>query len=124
MSFWIVVAGGKSDYTTKWWAPDRYQRVIDHFAGHVLFVQVGESGHAHPPLRGVLDLRGNTTLRQLVRLVYHAQGALCPVTLMMHLAAAVECPPGRVRNRPCVVVAHRRGSGRRLPLCELSMSPR
>ena len=73
--------------------------------GHVLFVQVGESGHAHPPLRGVLDLRGKTTLRELVRLVYHAQGVLCPVTLMMHLAAAVECPPGRVRNRPCVVVA-------------------
>ncbi len=103
--FWIVVAGGKNDYTTKWWAHDRYQRVIDYFAGHVLFVQVGESGHAHPPLRGVLDLRGKTTLRQLVRLVYHAQGALCPVTLMMHLAAAVECPPGRIRNRPCVVVA-------------------
>jgi ADP-heptose:LPS heptosyltransferase len=105
LPFWIVVAGGKSDYTTKWWAQDRYQRVIDYFAGHVLFVQVGESGHRHPPLRGVLDLRGKTTLRQLVRLVYHAQGALCPVTLTMHLAAAVECPPGRVRNRPCVVVA-------------------
>jgi ADP-heptose:LPS heptosyltransferase len=105
LPFWIVIAGGKNDYTTKWWAHDRYQRVINYFAGRVLFVQVGESGHAHPPLRGVLDLRGKTTLRQLVRLVYHAQGALCPVTLMMHLAAAVECRPGKVRNRPCVVVA-------------------
>jgi ADP-heptose:LPS heptosyltransferase len=105
LPFWIVVAGGKNDYTAKWWDPARYQRVVDHFAGHVLFVQVGERGHPHPPLRGVIDLRARTDLRQLVRLVHHAQGVLCPVTLLMHLAAAVECRPGMPRNRPCVVVA-------------------
>jgi ADP-heptose:LPS heptosyltransferase len=103
--FWIVVAGGKYDYTTKWWDPARYQRVVDYFEGHILFVQVGENGHSHPPLRGVLDLRGKTDLRQLIRLVYHSQGALCPVTMMMHMAAAVESGPGSLRNRPCVVVA-------------------
>jgi ADP-heptose:LPS heptosyltransferase len=105
LPFWIVVAGGKNDYTVKWWDPARYQRVVDHFAGQVLFVQVGEHGHVHPPLRGVIDLRGRTDLRQLIRLVHHAQGVLCPVTLLMHLAAAVECRPGMPRNRPCVVVA-------------------
>jgi ADP-heptose:LPS heptosyltransferase len=103
--FWIVVAGGKRDFTTKWWDHQRYQRVIDHFADRILFVQVGESGHEHPPLRDVIDLRGRTDLRQLVRLVYHAQGVLCPVTLLMHLAAAVEVPPWMPKNRPCVVVA-------------------
>ena len=79
--------------------------VVERFAGRILFVQVGEAGHHHPALRGVLDLRGRTTLRQLVRLVHHAQGVLCPVTLLMHLAAAVEVGPGMPRNRPCVVVA-------------------
>lgn len=103
--FWIVVAGGKQDYTIKWWDVARYQTVVDHFAGRVLFVQVGEAGHRHPPLRGVLDLRGKTDLRQLIRLVHHAQGVLCPVTLAMHLAAAVEVRPGTPKNRPCVVVA-------------------
>jgi ADP-heptose:LPS heptosyltransferase len=103
--FWIVVAGGKRDYTTKLWDPQRYQEVVDHFAGRVLFVQVGEAGHDHPPLRGVLDLRGKTDLRQLIRLVYHAQGVLCPVTLHMHLAAAVEVRPGMPKNRACVVIA-------------------
>jgi hypothetical protein len=103
--FWIVVAGGKRDFTAKWWAADRYQAVVDHFRGRVPFVQVGEKSHPHPPLRGVIDLRGKTDLRQLVRLVYHAAGVLCPVTLHMHLAAAVETPPGRPRNRACVVVA-------------------
>jgi WD40 repeat protein len=33
-------------------------------------------------------------------LVYHAQGVLCPVTLLMHLAAAVECKPGGPQSRP------------------------
>jgi ADP-heptose:LPS heptosyltransferase len=103
--FWVVAAGGKSDYTIKWWHPDRFQSVVDHFKDKVLFVQVGEKGHNHPPLRGVIDLRGKTDLRQLVRLVYHAQGILCPVTLLMHLAAAVEVKAGMPKSRPCVVVA-------------------
>jgi ADP-heptose:LPS heptosyltransferase len=103
--FWIVNAGGKYDYTIKWWETARYQAVVDHFRGKILFVQIGEQGHHHPPLRGVIDLRGKTDLRQLVRLVYHAQGVLGPVSLAMHLAAAVEMPPGMPQNRPCVVIA-------------------
>jgi ADP-heptose:LPS heptosyltransferase len=79
--------------------------VIDHFRGRIQFVQVGEKGHHHPPLDGVIDLRGETTLRQLVRLTHHAQGAVSGVSLLMHLAAAVETAPGMPRNRPCVVIA-------------------
>jgi len=103
--YWVVVAGGKTDFTIKWWDAARFQEVVDFFRGRILFVQAGEAHHHHPPLRGVLDLRGKTDLRQLVRLVYHAQGVLCPVTLAMHLAAAVEVKEGRPKNRPCVVVA-------------------
>ncbi|MEX3935872.1 glycosyltransferase family 9 protein [Paraburkholderia phymatum] len=103
--FWIVVCGGKRDFTIKWWSPERYQAVVDHFAGRIQFVQVGEAGHQHPPLRNTIDLRGKTDLRQLIRLVHHAQGVLCPVTLLMHLAAAVEVKRGMPKNRPCVVVA-------------------
>jgi len=103
--FWIVVAGGKYDYTIKWWEAKRYQEVIDHFRDKILFVQVGEMLHHHPSLRDVIDFRGKTGLRQLIRLVYHAQGVLCPVTLLMHLAAAVETKSGKSSTRPCVVVA-------------------
>lgn len=103
--FWLFVSGGKLDYTVKWWDPVRFQRVVDHFRGRVEFVQVGEAGHHHPPLQGVIDLRGQTDLRQLVRLVYHAQGVVTPISLLMHLAAAVEVRPGMPANRPCVVVA-------------------
>jgi cephalosporin hydroxylase/ADP-heptose:LPS heptosyltransferase len=103
--FWIIASGGKFDFTAKWWDPDRAQQVVDHFRGRIRFVQCGESGHHHPRLKGVLDLVGKTDLRQLVRLMYHADGVVCPVTMFMHLAAAVETKPGRPRNRPCVVVA-------------------
>jgi ADP-heptose:LPS heptosyltransferase len=105
LPFWIVVSGGKFDFTCKWWDPKRWQQVVDAWRGRILFVQVGEAGHAHPPLRGVLDLRGKTDLRQLVRLVYHSQGVATGVNALMHLAAAVEVKGGTPRNRPCVVVA-------------------
>lgn len=105
LPFWIIAAGGKYDYTIKWWDARRFQQVVDYFQGKILFVQVGERGHYHPKLKGVIDLRGKTDLRQLVRLVYHSQGVLCPITLFMHLAAAVEVKGGRPQNRPCVVVA-------------------
>jgi ADP-heptose:LPS heptosyltransferase len=103
--FWIVVAGGKYDVTIKWWDARRYQEVVDAFRGKIQFVQVGDRGHHHPRLDGVIDLRGQTDLRQLVRLVYHAQGVLCGVTGLMHLAAAVEVKGGSPPQRPCVVVA-------------------
>ena len=105
--FWIVVSGGKRDFTTKWWCPKRMQEVVDHFQDRMRFVQVGESGHHHPALENVIDLRGKTNLRQLIRLVYHSSGIICPVTLLMHLAAAVPMREDRKppRNRPAVVIA-------------------
>jgi ADP-heptose:LPS heptosyltransferase len=105
--FWIIVSGGKTDFTAKWWDPRRCQAVVDHFLGRIQFVQVGElsDGHVHPRLENVFDLRGKTDLRQLIRLTYHADGVVCPVTMLMHLAAAVPTKPGRPRNRPCVVTA-------------------
>jgi Mannosyltransferase putative/Glycosyltransferase family 9 (heptosyltransferase) len=103
--FWIIAAGGKHDVTIKWWDSARYQEAVDHFRGKIQFVQVGAPGDHHPRLAGVIDFRGQTTLRELVRLVYHAQGVLCSVTALMHLAAAVEVKNGRPAKRPCVAIA-------------------
>jgi ADP-heptose:LPS heptosyltransferase len=103
--FWLLTSGGKRDFTIKWWDNARYQQVVDHFRGRIEFVQVGSLDHHHPPLDGVVDLRGETDLRQLVRLVYHAQGVISAVSLLMHLAAAVEVKPGMPKHRPCVVIA-------------------
>jgi ADP-heptose:LPS heptosyltransferase len=105
--FWIIVSGGKMDFTTKWWDSKRYQAVVDHFRSRIQFVQCGDiaTNHWHPPLEGVIDLRGKTDLRQLVRLIYHSDGIVCPITFFMHAAAAIETKPGRPLNRACVVVA-------------------
>jgi len=114
LPYWIIVAGGKFDITIKWWHFRRWQAVVDYFRDRIHFVQVGLDGHYHPPLKGVIDLRGKTALRELVRLVYHAQGVLCPVTLLMHLAAGVETKYGAPSSRPCVIVA----GGREAPSWE------
>ena len=74
--FWIVVSGGKYDFTCKWWDVNRLQEVVDHFSGKIQFVQIGESVHNHPPLKNVIDLRSKTDLRQLIRLVYHGAKVL------------------------------------------------
>jgi ADP-heptose:LPS heptosyltransferase len=103
--FWIVMAGGKFDFTAKWWDPAAFQIVVDHFRGRIQFVQCGEQSHFHPPLKNVLNLIGKTDIRQFVRLMYHADGVLSPVTFAMHLAAAVAAKPRKPPNRACVVIA-------------------
>ena len=109
--FWIMVAGGKFDFTAKWWDPAAYQAVVDHFRGRIQFVQCGDASHWHPPLNGVINLIGKTDIRQFIRLMHHAQGVICPVTFAMHLAAAVETPAQRPKQRPCIVI----GGGREPP---------
>jgi ADP-heptose:LPS heptosyltransferase len=103
--FWIVVSGGKNDFTCKWYDPNRLQEVINHFWGDITFVQVGEKSHHHPPLKNVISLVGKTDIRQMIRLMYHADGVICPVTFLMHLAAAVPTKVDRPKMRPCVVLA-------------------
>lgn len=110
-NFWLVFSGGKYDYTAKWWNPDSYQAVIDHFKGRILFVQCGDPSHFHPPLKGVVNLIGKTSARQLIRLMYHSTGVICTVTFAMHLSAAVPMRPfdsygyRLPANRPCIVLA-------------------
>jgi len=105
LPYWLIAAGGKLDCTIKWWDWRRYQEVVDAFRGRIQFVQVGHLAHYHPRLRGVIDLRGRTSVRELVLLVHHAQGVLCGVTGLMHLASAVPVRDGQWPLRPCVVIA-------------------
>jgi len=36
--YWVIIAGGKFDFTAKWWNPAAYQQVVDHFRGRIQFV--------------------------------------------------------------------------------------
>lgn len=104
--YWVINAGGKSDFTTKWWDPGYWQEVVNELKDEVQFVQVGGRGHFHPLLDNVIDLRGKTSLRELARLILHSRGACCTITCTMHMAAAC--------NRPCVIT----GGGREPPWWE------
>ena len=99
------VVNGLVVHNCKWWHPDRYQEVIDHFKGKITFVQVGEKKHWHTPLKNCINLVGKTDLRQLIRLTYHSVGVLGPVSFGMHAAAAVPVKNGRPKNRAAVIIA-------------------
>jgi ADP-heptose:LPS heptosyltransferase len=103
--YWLIVSGGKYDCTIKWWGSQRYQDVVDHFIDRIVFVQVGGAKHHHPVLKNVVDLRGKTSLRDLIRLTYFADGCVTPVSLLMHLAPAIEARYSWGVRRPCVVIA-------------------
>ncbi len=91
--FWLINAGSKRDFTCKQWPLANYQAVVDRFRGRLVFVQIGSTEHNHAPLEHVIDLRGKTDHRQLIRLVHHSAGVLTGVSYPMHLAAAVPCRP-------------------------------
>jgi hypothetical protein len=105
--YWIIVCGGKTDATVKWWLPEYAQQVVHYFRNRIQFVQVGQigEGHWHADLRDVIDLRGQTDVRQLIRLVHSAAGIVCGITSLVHLAAAVPLPTWQRRPRPCIVTA-------------------
>jgi ADP-heptose:LPS heptosyltransferase len=109
--YWVVVNGGKPDFTTKWWHPGRMQEVVDRFKGRITFAQTGLAEHGHPSLVGdhvinLMDCHG----RDYIRLIYHAEGVITPISFAMHLAAAVPYKPGLTRWKPCVVIAGGRES--------------
>lgn len=102
--FWILVSGGKFDFTSKYWPQEYYQEVINHFKNKILFVHCGKKEHFHPKLDNCIDLIGKTSPRQFIRLMYHAIGAVCPITYTMHLAAATPSKYN-LPSRPCIVIA-------------------
>ncbi len=93
--FWLICAGGKSDFTAKQWGG--YQGVVTTLRGEVRFIQVGGAGDNHPHLFGAENMVGKTTLRQLFDLARKAMGVICGVSLLMHVAAAL--------GKPAIVIA-------------------
>ena len=99
--YWLFLSGGKTDFQTKIWDQVYWQQVIDGTRDQIRWVQCGggSSNHIrHIPKQGIyVNMIAKTGLRKLMRLIYHADGVACVVTLAMHLAAAF--------NKPCVVIA-------------------
>ena len=113
--YWVLIAGGKWDFTAKWWHPDNMQILVDECRkSNITLVRLGGPDDWHPPLKGsnLIDLVGKTSLREAILTTYRAAGVICPVTFFMHLSAAMPMPNGD--ERPCVVIA----GGRETPAWE------
>jgi ADP-heptose:LPS heptosyltransferase len=114
--YWVVNAGGKTDFTCKHWEYARYQEVVAT-CPDITFVQVGAKEHIHPALTGanVINFVGKTDARELINLIYHSVGVISPVSFPMHLAAAIPVHPKYKRHsRPCITIA----GGRETPVWE------
>ena len=110
--FWLINTGFKPDYPLKSWGQENWQEVINLLKDKIQFVQVGQitDNHTHEKLDNVFDLLGETDLRQLIRLSYHAEGGCSHVSLLHHLMAAWQKPsvtvaggrePVRWEQYPC-----------------------
>lgn len=99
--YWVVLAGGKTDITTKIWNFNRYQKVVDELARRgIRTVQVGNTCRycVNPELVNCINMVGKTrNERDFFSLLYNAEGIICGVTSAMHIAA--------VFDKPCVVIA-------------------
>jgi len=102
--YWLVFAGGKSDFTVKLWETERYQHTVDRLRDFGLrFAQSGATKpslkpkNIQPRLENVTDLLGWGGVEEFLWQIYHAEGVICPITAAMHIAAGFD--------KPCVVVA-------------------
>jgi hypothetical protein len=68
-------------------------------AHNVSVLQVGQDGHNHPLIPGTIDMRGKTSIRQLIRLVYHSIGTMSSISMLTHISAAFDVPNFCVSSR-------------------------
>lgn len=66
-----------------------YQEIVDSRPG-IKFIQIGgaEERDITSDLTGVIDLRGKTTVKELIALVSHAKWVISPPSAVVHIASA------------------------------------
>jgi hypothetical protein len=106
--YWLCFPGGKTDFTAKLWSISQWSELVSRLSARGFACVQGGNGnvrgdvkHINPDIPGMaLNVVGRTGLRELLQLIYHAEGVICGVTFPMHAAAALQ--------KPCVVI----GGGR------------
>jgi hypothetical protein len=85
------VGAARLPMANKQWPVERFQRLVeDGVRRGRRFVQIGSAGD--PPLAGVTDLRGRTSLREAAAVLHQARLFVGLTGFLMHLARAVDCP--------------------------------
>jgi hypothetical protein len=83
------LATGPGVMKNKDWFPERFQGVCDALGNSIKLIQLGQM--TDPPIRGALDLRGKTTLRESAAILASSCVFIGLVGFLMHLARAVDC---------------------------------
>lgn len=96
--YWLINGGYQKCSGTK--AYPFYQDIVDK-RKDIKFIQIGgnSSRDIHLPLDNVINLIGKTSIRDLIQLVYHADGIISPPSACVHLAS-IET----YKQRKCVVI--------------------
>lgn len=85
-----ITGPGSPNYEPlKDWNPANYQAVINAFP-EIAWIQLGSKND--PPLAGVKDLRGQTSIRKSAAILSQSGFYFGYVGFLMHLARAVDCP--------------------------------
>jgi ADP-heptose:LPS heptosyltransferase len=84
-----ILSAGQAIMKNKQWPVERYQAVVDALQNEVQWIQIGLPDS--PPIRGALDLRGKTSLRETAAILANSQVFLGEAGFVMHAARAVEC---------------------------------
>jgi len=80
--------GSTRPMKNKEWYPERFQEVANRLQGKASLIQLGSL--LDPPLKGVLDLRGNS-FRETAAILSNSLVFIGLEGFFMHLARAVEC---------------------------------
>ena len=81
--------GSTCPMKNKEWYPERFQEVANNLQGKASLIQLGTP--LDPPLKGTVDLRGKTSLRQAAAILANSLIFVGQVGFLMHLARAVDC---------------------------------
>ena len=84
----VIHSAGLAAMKNKQWPAERYQAVADDLRKDVQWIQLGMADD--PPIRGALDLRGRTTLRESAAIVANSSVFLGEAGFLMHVARAVN----------------------------------
>lgn len=108
--YWLITfTGWINECETKNWDPLYAQRLTELLDGRVKLIHIG-SVRGTPPIPGAIGLLHRTNIRQLMRLLYHAEGLITYVGGVMVLASAVPTRPGAPASRPIIVLSGGRES--------------
>jgi ADP-heptose:LPS heptosyltransferase len=102
--YWVVASGVKPDVPVKQW-PHAHFAALVAAVPEVDWVQVGllhdgRFTHHQRHVPGAVNMLGRTAVRDLIRLIAHAAGVVCHLSLPFMVARAV--------GTPCVVLAGNR----------------